>query len=698
MWFPLRFPNRRARAPRPQQRHRSRARTLRCEPLEPRTMLADVAGTAVAVDLQGNIYATGRLYDGWADFDPGPGEVWLAPPGPHDVEYPPDDGYLVKYNPDKTVAWAKQLTGDGGQRLWDVVVGGDGFVYVAGSVDDNATFDGHALPTLGSAAVLAKLSPEGDVLWAEKFGDSPTSASVQAGAKSIAPDGAGQIYVSGQFLGGTGDFDPSDGTNVLTAQGTIDQYIAKFDCGDGQLDWVVQLGTSSEIRDGSLAADSTGVYSGGAFSGTIYLGDLPDLTDVNPYYSDGFLVKLSTDANNLPQWEWAKQYADVNGICVATDGSFVYAAASQPKGSDGVLTSGQEFVAKYTTDGAEQWFKPWANGMAYDITASGGNLYLTGSFRGTVDFNLGPAQSNLTANGSYDIFVWKMTDGGQLTWAGQMGGPGTSAFPLDMGKSIAVDAFGNVFTTGRFAPGPADFNPGPAVATMSTLGNTDAFISKLDSNMNYQWAFQIGSYEKYADDGGPGYQEIGTGWKSSKFAGGYAGDYRYHAKGTGANKAQWTFSGLVAGTYDVYATWFVDRQNVTNAQYTVNGAAAPLINQRISPDDLAVNSTPDHDATTYWERLGVYAADAQGKITVVLSDKANGQVIADGIRLIINTPAGAASAAPSLSSAQTSMSPQMAAAIDFAMSDVTDGATGRKKSAKAEDDLLLAMYDPAAWL
>jgi hypothetical protein len=530
------------------------------------------------------------------------------------------------------VAWAKQLTGDGGQRLWDVAVGTDGLVYVAGSIDANATFDGHALPTLGNAAVVAKLSPDGEVLWLDKFGDSPTSASVQAGATSIALDGTGKIYVSGVFRGGTGDFDPGEAAYELTAHGEVDQYFAKFDCADGRLDWAVHLGTSSQIYRGSLAADSTGVYSGGGFRGTIDLGGLPDLTNVDPSYSDGFVVKLSTDSNNLPQWNWAKHYTDVLSVSVATDGSFVYAAAGDQKGTGAIAASGLEFVAKYTTGGAEQWFKPWANGTATDITVSGGNLYLTGWFGGTVDFNLDPAVAfNLTANGDYDIFVWKMTDQGAFTWAGQMGGPTKhSAFAgLDKGTGIAVDADGNVFTTGSFVGGSADFDPGPAVVSMSSLGITDAFISKVGSNMNYRWAFQIGSYERYADDGGPGYQEIGTGWKSPKWAGGYALDYRYHAKGTGANKAQWTFSGLVPGDYTVYATWAVDKTNGTNAQSTINGTAAPLINQRLQPDDLAVSATPDTSATTYWERLGVYTADASGRITVVLSDKANGQVIAD---------------------------------------------------------------------
>ena len=72
-------------------------------------------------------------------------------------------------------------------------------------------------------------------------------------------------------------------------------------------------------------------------------------------------------------------------------------------------------------------------------------------------------------------------------WAKQMGGTGAYA----VGSSIAVDAAGNVYTTGYFG-GTADFDPGPGTYNLTSAGTYDMFISKLDSSGNFIWAKQMG--------------------------------------------------------------------------------------------------------------------------------------------------------------------------------------------------------------
>lgn len=71
-------------------------------------------------------------------------------------------------------------------------------------------------------------------------------------------------------------------------------------------------------------------------------------------------------------------------------------------------------------------------------------------------------------------------------WSRQLGGTGN-----DRGQSIVVDLSGNTIVTGRYN-GVADFDPGPAVFNLTSLGNTDIFVSKYDPTGNFLWARGIG--------------------------------------------------------------------------------------------------------------------------------------------------------------------------------------------------------------
>jgi hypothetical protein len=119
-----------------------------------------------------------------------------------------------------------------------------------------------------------------------------------------------------------------------------------------------------------------------------------------------------------------------------------------------------------------------------------GNVYTTGYFSGTVDFDPGAGLSNLTSFGDDDIFVSKLDASGNFVWSKHMG-----SSTYDRSYSIAVDSFGNVYTTGFFS-GIADFDPG--LGTFNLISNSypqyneDIFISKLDSNGNFVWAKSFG--------------------------------------------------------------------------------------------------------------------------------------------------------------------------------------------------------------
>ena len=124
------------------------------------------------------------------------------------------------------------------------------------------------------------------------------------------------------------------------------------------------------------------------------------------------------------------------------------------------------------------------NSIAVDNT---GNVYSTGAFSGTADFDPGPGVFNLTSAGLDDIFISKLDTSGNLVWAKRIGGVGS-----DLGFSIAITPTGEVVLTGWFSS-TADFDPGAAVVNITSAGDNDVFIAKFDTVGNYVWAKKIGS-------------------------------------------------------------------------------------------------------------------------------------------------------------------------------------------------------------
>ncbi len=115
------------------------------------------------------------------------------------------------------------------------------------------------------------------------------------------------------------------------------------------------------------------------------------------------------------------------------------------------------------------------------------NVYTTGQFETTADFDPGPGTYTLTEVGAIgDAFVSKLDSSGNFIYAKQLGGSNS----YDVPQGIFVDRSRNVYTTGSFN-NPGDFDPGPSSYSLIPIG-VDAYISKLDANGNFAWAKQLG--------------------------------------------------------------------------------------------------------------------------------------------------------------------------------------------------------------
>lgn len=383
---------------------------------------------AIAIDTAGNVYTAG-FFQGPVDFDPGPGTYMLSSSGN-------EDAFISKLDAAGNFIWAKKMGGAFYDDVLSIAVDLSGNVYATGAFQDTSDFDPGpgvfnliSLTPAKSEIFILKLDVAGNFVWAKQM----NGAGWNIGT-AIALDAAGNVYATGNFTL-SADFNPGTGNDTLTAEADDDVFILKLDA-TGNFVWVKQFRGYSNDESAAITID---------ISGSVL---------TTGYYN-------SSDTDFDP-------------------GPGVY---SIPAGAATGI-----FVSKLDAAGNFAWAKKLGNGgIAADIiTDDSANVYTTGYYIWQGDFDPGPDTFQLISNWGPDVYISKLDASGNFVWAKGMGG-GT----FDAATSIALDAPGNVYTTGRFE-GTADFDPGAATFSLSPSGGKDVFISELDSAGNFVWAGQLG--------------------------------------------------------------------------------------------------------------------------------------------------------------------------------------------------------------
>jgi hypothetical protein len=401
-----------------------------------------------------------------------------------------------------------------GSSAYDVTsvlaVDRDANVYVAGYFKGTVDFDpgpGSATFTTGlggfiNETYVSKFDSSGHFLWVKHI-----ATDVECITRAMVYDPAGFIYISGYYEG-QGDFDPGTATHTMTSSsGSDDNFIVKFDL-DGNFVWATSIGGSGDEYGKNIALDKDGhVLIAGSFKGTCDFDPGPGqfIISSKAQLADLFVAEYSAGGIFL----WAKTFlgsnqGDIFGLGtdhqanVFVTGVFDDRRDFDP-GPDSVtvMATGfwDSFLVKLDASGNFQWMhhlgndsEAWALDLALDKED---NVHVTGYFSGSLDFDPGPESKVLNAILD-DGFVWKLDPDGNLIWVAQLGG-----VSYDEGRSIALDKNGNVYTSGFYAE-TLDFDPGPGVYNLTSTGNNDkddAFISKLNKNGEFEWAYTLGGKE-----------------------------------------------------------------------------------------------------------------------------------------------------------------------------------------------------------
>lgn len=336
----------------------------------------------------------------------------------------------------------------------------------------------------------------------------------------VAVDQAGNVYAVGTFKGSV-DFDPGPGIYNINELNTAtgDLYCVKLNR-DGQLVWAMPAGGAHNY---SALDELTPVIALDPSGNVLVAGHYQNTVDMNPGLATLFLPpvsELASTGNFISKFSslsgliwckrWGGQYGfhwnreiktDAAGnIYVAGyfqhelefDGPVPFYLVTDPAKNNG-------YIAKLNPNGDFLWAIQIGTGTYDDYIRdmdvdAAGNIVVTGSYRGTVDFDPSEGEHFLSSqmNGG-DIFVAKYTTDGELQWAHTFGRLNSSN--AETGDAVTFDPSGNIIATGTFRM-MVDFNPAPGddnVFNLETVGNGSQFFLKLSPEGEFIWANTIGA-------------------------------------------------------------------------------------------------------------------------------------------------------------------------------------------------------------
>lgn len=342
--------------------------------------------------------------------------------------------------------------------------------------------------------------------WTKSFGSKKGD-----GGYFTKTDKYGNIFVVGVF---------SDTMEVQTKSGMVrlikenynyDIFVMKIDS-SGNVDWAKRIGGTGSVNLSSIDVDrEDNLLIVGNFAGTMDTNPDPLITNnlTSIMFSNCFIIKINTNGSLV----WSAMYggtvgpkhssvhADKNNniyIC----GSYSHNGFSDFNPGLGLApgvyitylnpsNSYDAYLMKLSPSGVFQWVKGFGGNLednAVHLTSDSlNNLYIIGQFKYNCDFDPGPQTHTLTPHGIEDVFVSKLDSMGNFIWAKSFGGPS-----IDYVTSVKLDKSCNVYVGGCHM-GTSYITQGNTTTTITSLGYTDAYVFKLNSQGSFCWLKSIGS-------------------------------------------------------------------------------------------------------------------------------------------------------------------------------------------------------------
>jgi len=417
---------------------------------------------------------------------------------------------ILRYDQFGNVIWEQQHD----ESFNDLVVY-DSHIYFGALVEDyNDGYIGNGIllePKGYGEAFIAKSNLNGDFIWASMGDQSPGWGTGDSYGIDLTLDDNENIYLSGFFR-----YEVIFGSDTLfQSTGQRDGFIVKCSS-DGDFIWANRM--DEEASDVSVDAANnpyvifnnyiTRYSSEGIGQWTKALNNKPICFTIS--LSGKTITTGSTDElifisqlNNNANEEWIVQsegdsgYGDIIGMETDQSGNFyTYGYASSEMDYFGEIIQKGTFLSKHKPDGEIIWIKQFVDFSLYFNYSYGSYLvidsvtqsvFITGTFNKPLII---PDITTLTPEEDGSIFIIKYDFDGNYQWSLQ------EDFSGDL-LCLTPDYSGNIILSGTFY---GTINIGNSILTAA--GGDDIFISKYNTNGEFQWAIRAGG------DEGPDYSGL----------------------------------------------------------------------------------------------------------------------------------------------------------------------------------------------
>ena len=332
--------------------------------------------------------------------------------------------FLSKFDSTGILHWSRTYPGvPWGTTAKDLVIDESGDLYLTGWFQGSMNFGDTTISAFPgtSQGYLAKLNPDGDVLWARHTTSTNNLGLVQSHQVALYED---KVYMSGlwifNFL--------LDSVQDSNADTVTNWFLASYDR-DGNFRWMesAQGIDSTDFYPEALVAGPDGVYFGGFFMGPLVFGTDTVVSSGSAFNTNG----LITQYNHEGEFQWRRIFGgnSYNRVYdLAMDGTnhlyFVGSHDATPQ-VFGIPLNGfghnDGLVGKLDALGNAIWVKEFGganNDLATAIEVSAlGDVYV-GGIIGDAAFD----QTNVTTHGWRDGFISKFDTDGQFVWVELFGG------------------------------------------------------------------------------------------------------------------------------------------------------------------------------------------------------------------------------------------------------------------------------------